>query len=344
MGMFPSLSNDLGIDLGTANTLVYVRDRGLLIDEPSVVAIDKSTKKVVAIGLEAKRMLGRTPGEIEAIRPMKDGVIAEFDLVEQMLKYFIRKVQKYRFYFRPRAVICVPSGITEVEKRAVVDSAESAGVREVYLITETMAAAIGMGIPVGEPSGNMVIDIGGGTAEIAVLALNGMVCDMSVRIGGDEMDETIVSYLKKTYNLLVGESTAEQIKVQIGSAFPLEDELEMEVKGRDLVAGIPKTLRITSTEIRDALNEPVSIIVEAVKQALEQTPPELSADILDKGIIMTGGSSLLRGLDERIRQETNLPVNVIDDPLTCVARGSLKVIEELDKYLPVLTTSGRRNK
>jgi rod shape-determining protein MreB len=342
--MFPLLSNDLGIDLGTANTLIYVRDRGLLIDEPSVVAVDKNTKKVVAIGLEAKRMLGRTPGEIEAIRPMKDGVIAEFDLVEQMLKYFIRKVQKYRFYFRPRAVICVPAGITEVEKRAVADSAESAGVREVYMVTETMAAAIGMGIPVGEPSGNMVIDIGGGTAEIAVIALNGMVCDMSVRIGGDEMDETIVSYLKKTYNLLVGESTAEQIKVQIGSAFPLEDELEMEVKGRDLVAGIPKTLRVTSTEIRDALNEPVSIIVEAVKQALEQTPPELSADILDKGIIMTGGSSLLRGLDERIRQETNLPVNVIDDPLTCVARGSLKIIEDIDKYAPVLITSSKRNK
>ena len=340
----PFFSNDLGIDLGTANTLVYARGRGLLIDEPSVVAVDKSSKNVAAIGLEAKRMLGRTPGEIEAIRPMKDGVISDFDLVEQMLKYFIRKVQKHRFYFRPRGVICVPSGITEVEKRAVVDSAESAGLREVYLITETMAAAIGMGIPVGEPSGNMVIDIGGGTAEIAVLALNGMVCDMSVRIGGDEMDETIVSYLKKTYNLLVGESTAEQIKVQIGSAFPLEDELEMEVKGRDLVAGIPKTLRITSTEIRDALNEPISIIVEAVKQALEQTPPELSADILDKGIIMTGGSSLLRGLDERIRQETNLPVNVIDDPLTCVARGSLKVIEELDRYLPVLTSSGRRHK
>jgi len=342
--MFPLLSNDLGIDLGTANTLIYVRDRGLLIDEPSVVAVDKHTKKVVAIGLEAKRMLGRTPGEIEAIRPMKDGVIAEFDLVEQMLKYFIRKVQKHRFYFRPRAVICVPAGITEVEKRAVADSAESAGVREVYMVTETMAAAIGMGIPVGEPSGNMVIDIGGGTAEIAVLALNGMVCDMSVRIGGDEMDETIISYLKKTYNLLVGEGTAEQIKVQIGSAFPLEDELEMEVKGRDLVAGIPKTLRVTSTEIRDALNEPVSIIVEAVKQALEQTPPELSADILDKGIIMTGGSSLLRGLDERIRQETNLPVNVIDDPLTCVARGSLKIIEDIDKYAPVLVSSGKRNK
>jgi rod shape-determining protein MreB len=344
MGFLPIFSNDLGVDLGTANTLVYARGRGLLIDEPSVVAVDKSTKNVVAIGLEAKKMLGRTPGEIEAIRPMKDGVIADFDLVEQMLKYFIRKVQKYRFYFRPRAVIGVPAGITEVEKRAVVDSAESAGVREVYLVTETMASAIGMGIPVEEPSGNMVIDIGGGTAEIAVLALNGMVCDMSVRIGGDEMDDTIVSYLKKTYNLLVGESTAEQIKIRIGSAFPLEDELEMEVKGRDLVAGIPKTLRITSTEIRDALNEPISIVVEAVKQALEQTPPELSADILDKGIIMTGGSSQLRGLDERIRQETNLPVNVIDDPMTCVARGALKIIEEYDKYAPVLMSTGKHGK
>jgi len=344
MGLMPVLSNDLGIDLGTANTLVYARGRGLLIDEPSVVAVDRNTKNVVAIGLEAKRMLGRTPGEIEAIRPMKDGVIADFDLVEQMLKYFIRKVQKHRFYFRPRAVIGVPAGITEVEKRAVIDSAESAGVREVYLVTETMASAVGMGIPVEEPSGNMVIDIGGGTAEIAVLALNGMVCDMSVRTGGDEMDETIVSYLKKAYNLLVGESTAEQIKIQIGSAFPLEDELEMEVKGRDLVAGIPKTLRITSTEIRDALNEPISVIVEAVKQALEQTPPELSADILDKGIIMTGGSSQLRGLDERIRQETNLPVNVIDDPLTCVARGALKIIEEFEKYHPVLMPTGKHGR
>jgi rod shape-determining protein MreB len=343
---FPFFSNDLGIDLGTANTLVYVSGRGLLIDEPSVVALDKSSRRVVAIGLEAKRMLGRTPGEIEAIRPMKDGVIADFDLVEQMLKYFIRKVQKYpSFILRPRAVIGVPSGITEVEKRAVVDSAESAGVREVHLVAEPMASAIGMGIPVNEPSGNMVIDIGGGTAEIAVIALFGMVCDMSVRVGGDEMDEAIVSYLKKTYNLLVGESTAEQIKIQVGSAFPLEDELEMEVKGRDLVAGIPKTLRITSTEIRDALNEPISTIVEAVKQALEQTPPELSADILDKGIIMTGGSSLLRGLDERLRQETNLPVNVIDDPLTCVARGALKIIENLDTYKPVLLNAHpRRNR
>ncbi len=344
MGLFPFLANDLGIDLGTANTLIYVRGRGLLIEEPSVVALDKSTKRVLAIGGEAKRMLGRTPGEIEAIRPMKDGVIADFDLVEHMLKYFIKKVQKYPSFFRPRAVIGVPSGITEVEKRAVVDSAESAGVREVYLVAEPMASAIGMGIPVNEPSGNMVIDIGGGTAEIAVLALFGMVCDMSVRIAGDEMDESIVSYLKKTYNLLVGESTAEQIKIQIGSAFPLEDELEMEVKGRDLVAGIPKTLRITSTEIRDALNEPISTIVEAVKQALEQTPPELSADILDKGIIMTGGGSQLRGLDERLRQETNLPVNVIDEPLTCVARGALNIIEQLDTYKSVLMTNSKRGR
>ncbi len=344
MGLFPFLKNDLGIDLGTANTLVYVRGRGLLIEEPSVVALDKASSRVLAIGSDAKRMLGRTPGEIEAIRPMKDGVIADFDLVEHMLKYFIKKVQKYPSFFRPRAVIGVPSGITEVEKRAVVDSAESAGVREVYLVAEPMASAIGMGIPVNEPSGNMVIDIGGGTAEIAVLALFGMVCDMSVRIGGDEMDYSIVSYLKKTYNLLVGESTAEQIKIQVGSAFPLEEELEMEVKGRDLVAGIPKTLRITSTEIRDALNEPVSTIVEAIKQALEQTPPELSADILDKGIIMTGGGSQLRGLDERLRQETNLPVNVIDEPLTCVARGALKIIEQLETYRPVLMSNSKRGR
>ncbi len=331
MGLF-NFSNDIGIDLGTANTLLKVRNKGILVNEPSVVATDKNTRRVVAIGSAAKNMLGRTPSEIEAVRPMRDGVIADFELVEQMLKYFIRKVQRYPFFVRPRVCIGVPSGITEVEKRAVVDSAESAGCREVYLVAEPMAAAIGMGIPVEDPSGNMVIDIGGGTAEIAVIALYGMVCDSSVRIGGDEMDEAIIMYLKKTYNLFVGESTAEQIKIKIGSAFPLEEELEMEVKGRDLVAGIPKTLRITSTEIREALNEPVNSIVEAVKQALEQTPPELSADILDKGIVMTGGSSQLRGLDERLRQETNLPVNVVDDPLTCVANGCVKILENIDKY------------
>ncbi len=330
-------SNEMGIDLGTANTLIYVKNRGLFINEPSVVALDKDTKEVKAIGMEAKRMLGRTPNEIEAIRPMKDGVIADFELVERILKYFIRKVYKqYPSLFRPRAVIGVPSGITEVEKRAVHDSAESAGVREVHLVAEPMAAAVGMGLPVDQPSGNMIVDIGGGTAEIAVLALSGMVCDMSVRIGGDEMDEAIVSYLKKTYNMLIGEGTAEKIKIQIGSAFPLDDEIEMEVKGRDLVAGIPKTLRITSTEIRDALNDAISTIVESVKQALEQTPPELSADILDKGIILTGGSSQLRGLDERLRQETNLPVNVIDEPILCVAKGALEIVSNLNKYKSVL--------
>jgi rod shape-determining protein MreB len=330
-------SNEMGIDLGTANTLIYVKNRGLFINEPSVVALDKDTKVVKAIGVEAKRMLGRTPNEIEAIRPMKDGVIADFELVERILKYFIKKVYKqYPSLFRPRAVIGVPSGITEVEKRAVHDSAESAGVREVYLVAEPMAAAVGMGLPVEEPSGNMIVDIGGGTAEIAVIALSGMVCDISVRVGGDEMDEAIVSYLKKTYNMLVGEGTAEKIKIQIGSAFPLDDEIEMEVKGRDLVAGIPKTLRITSTEIREALNDSISVMVESVKQALEQTPPELSADILDKGIILTGGSSQLRGLDERLRQETNLPVNVIDEPITCVAKGALEIISNLSKYKSVL--------
>jgi rod shape-determining protein MreB len=342
MMSFFNLSNDLGIDLGTANTLIQVRGKGILINEPSVVAIDRSTKKVVAIGTAAKNMLGRTPGEIEAIRPMRDGVIADFELVEQMLKYFIRKIQRYPFFVRPRACIGVPSGITEVEKRAVIDSAESAGCREVYLVAEPMAGAIGMGIPVEDPSGNMVIDIGGGTAEIAVIALYGMVCDSSVRIAGDEMDEAIIMYLKKTYNLFVGVSTAEQIKIKIGSAFPMEEELEMEVKGRDLVAGIPKTLRITSAEVREALNEPVNAIVEAVKQALERTPPELSADILDKGIVMTGGSSQLRGLDERLRQETNLPVNVIDDPLTCVARGCVKILENVDKYHQVFMNHRRR--
>ena len=335
------MTNDIGIDLGTANTLLHIRGKGIIINEPTVVAINKHTDKVVAIGSEAKRMLGRTPEDINAIRPLKDGVITDFNLVEALLKYFIKRSMSYSFFVRPRVVCGVPSGITEVEKRAVMDSLTSAGAREVYLVAEPMAAAIGMGIPVEDPSGNMVIDIGGGTAEIAVIALYGIVCDASVRVGGDEMDEAIILYLKKNYNLLIGESTAERIKCQIGSAYPLEEELEMEVKGRDLVAGIPKTLKITSAEVREALNDPVSAIVLAVKQALEQTPPELSADILDKGIVMTGGSSQLRGLDERLRQETNLPVNVIDDPLSRVVMGTARILENLEKYKKVLLPSGR---
>jgi rod shape-determining protein MreB len=333
-------SSDIGIDLGTANTLVHLSGKGIVINEPSVVAVDRRSDSVAYIGAEAKKMLGRTPGEITAVRPMKDGVIADFRLVESLLKYFIKRVQKYPLFFlRPRVVVGVPSGITEVEKRAVMDAAQGAGAKEVYLVAEPMAAAIGMGIPVEDPSGNMVIDIGGGTSEIAVIALYGIVCDASVRVGGDEMDESIINYLKRTYSLLVGESTAEQIKMQIGSAYQLEEELEMKVKGRDLSAGIPRTMTISSVEIREALNEPVTSIVEAVKQALEITPPELSADILDKGIVMTGGGAQLRGLDERLRLETNLPVNVIDDPLVCVCKGTARILEDLDKYRKVLMAS-----
>ncbi len=340
--MFDFLSSDIGIDLGTANTLVHVRGRGIVINEPSVVAVERRSNRVVAIGTEAKRMLGRTPGEICASRPMKDGVIADFHMVEGMLQRLISSVQRYPlFLMRPRVVVGVPSGITEVEKRAVLDSTQRAGAREVYLVAEPMAAAIGMGIPVEDPSGNMIIDIGGGTSEIAVIALYGIVCDASVRIGGDEMDSAIVNYLKKNYNLLVGESTAENIKFQIGSAYPLEKEIEMEVKGRDLMAGVPRTMKISSVEIREALSETVSQIVDAVKRALEQTPPELSADILDKGIVMTGGGSQLRGLDELLRRETNLPVNVIDDPLVCVVKGTARILEDLDKYQKVLMGSTR---
>ncbi len=340
MGLFDLFANDIGIDLGTANTLVYVKGKGIQVNEPSVVAINIHDKNVLAIGGEAKRMLGRTPGAIRAIRPMKDGVIADFELTEKMLEAFIKKVHKHGFFIRPRVVIGVPSGITEVEKRAVRDSAERAGAKEVYLIAEPMAAAIGMGVDVEAPTGNMVIDIGGGTAEIAVISMRGIVTDTSIRVGGDEMDESIILYLKKTYNLLVGERTAEEIKIKVGSAFPLEQELDMEIKGRDLVAGIPKTLKISSTEIREALNEPVSAIVEAVKQSLERTPPELSADILERGILMSGGSSQLKGLDERLRQETNLPVNVVEDPMTCVVRGTAAVLEDFERYHHVLLPGG----
>ncbi len=339
MGFFDLLSNDIGIDLGTANTLVYVKNQGIVLNEPSVVAIEKSTGKVLAIGAAAKEMTGRTPGTIEAIRPLKDGVIADFDISEKLISDFIRRVVKHKYLMKPRVIICVPSGITEVEKRAVRDSAENAGAREVYLLQEPMAAAIGVGLPVEQPSGSMVIDIGGGTSEIAVIALNGIVNDTSIRVGGDEMNDAIIQYLKKNYNLAIGELTAEDIKIKIGSAFGLEKELSMEIKGRDLVAGVPKNLNLSSVQVREALSETIDIIVEAVRQALERTPPELASDILERGIILTGGGALLRGLDKRLRQETNLPVNVAEDPLTCVVRGTGKVLEDFNHYMKVVERS-----
>ena len=341
MGLFDLISNDIGIDLGTANTLVFVRGEGIVLNEPSVVAIEVQTKKVLAIGKAAKEMVGRTPGEMAVIRPMKDGVIADFEITERLLSDFIKRVVKHRYLMKPRIVISVPSGITEVEKRAVRDSAENAGAREVFLIQEPMAAAIGVGLQVEQPSGNMIIDIGGGTSEIAVIALNGIVNNTSIRIAGDEMDEAIMLYLKKNFNLLIGERTAEDIKIKIGSAFELEKEESMEIKGRDLVNGVPKTMKVSSVQIREALKEPVEAIIEAVKQALERTPPELAADILDKGIIMTGGGALLKGLDKRLREEANLPVNVADDPLTCVVRGTGKVLEDMNHYSKVLMKSKR---
>jgi len=326
-------SNDLAIDLGTANTLVYLKGKGIVVNEPSVVAVQRdgtSHRKVLAVGTEAKRMLGRTPGSIVAIRPMKDGVIADFDITEEMLRYFIQKVHNRKTLVRPRIVICVPSGITQVEKRAVRESAESAGAREVYLIEEPMAAAIGAGLPITEASGNMIVDIGGGTTEVAVISLAGIVYAKSVRVGGDKLDEAIVQYLKRKYNLLIGERTAEQVKIEIGNAFPDGEPRHMEVKGRDLVTGIPKTLDIDSTEVRDALSEPVNAIVEAVRNALERTPPELAADIVDKGIVLAGGGALLKNLDMLLREETGLPVVIAEDPLSCVVLGSGKVLDEID--------------
>ncbi len=330
-------TNDISIDLGTANTLIYVKRKGIVLNEPSVAAIDKSTGKVIAVGNEAKAMLGRTPGEIVAVRPMKDGVIADFETTEALLREFILKVSKRKFFVRPRIMICVPSGITEVEKRAVRDSAENAGAREVFLVAEPVAAAIGVGLPVDKPSGNMVIDIGGGTTEIAVIALSGIVTATSIRVGGDKMDEAIVQFVKRSYNLLIGDQTAENIKMKIGSAYPLENgEEEMEIKGRDLVAGIPKTIVINSVEVRNALKEPVDQIVQAVKRSLEDTPPELSADIVDRGIVMSGGGSLLRGLDRLLREETGLPINVVEDPLTCVVLGTGKILDDPELFEKVL--------
>ncbi len=320
--LFGLFSKDMGIDLGTATTLVYVKGEGVVMCEPSVVAIEKDTNRVVAVGEEAKKMLGRTPGSIVAIRPMKDGVISDFQITEAMLKYFIQKVQPSKFFFRPNIVIAIPSGITEVEKRAVIDSAEHAGARNVILIEEPKAAAIGVGLPVHEPAGNMIIDIGGGTTELAVISLGGLVYAKSIRIAGDEMDMAIIEYLRKTYNLMIGERTSEEIKIRIGSAYPLEEELNMDVRGRDLIAGLPKTINITSVEIREALADTVQSIVDASKSTLENTPPELAADLIDRGIVMAGGGSLLRGLDKRIAEETGLPVHVADDPLTAVVNGT----------------------
>lgn len=337
--IFDLFSNDLGIDLGTANSLVYVKDRGIVLREPSVVAIQTGTNRVLAVGEEAKRMLGRTPGNITAIRPMKDGVIADFEITEAMLRYFIRKVQNYRIMVRPRIIISVPSGITEVEKRAVKDSATHAGAREVYLIEEPMAAAIGVGLPVQEPAGNMIVDIGGGTTEVALISLAGIVFSRSVRVGGDEMDEAIIQYMKRVYNLMIGERSAEQIKISVGSAYPVAEESSIEVKGRDLVAGLPKTLTLTSAEVREALHEPVATIIEAIRFTLERCPPELAADLVDRGIVLAGGGALLRGLDKLITEQTGLPVHVADDPLSAVAEGTGMVLHEL-KFLRKVASSG----
>jgi len=329
LGLF---SNDLAIDLGTANTLVYVKGEGIVCNEPSVVAVQKDnrgSRRVLAVGAEAKRMLGRTPGNINAIRPLKDGVIADFEITEAMLRYFIQKIHNRKTLVRPRIIICVPFGVTEVEKRAVRESAESAGAREVYLVEEPMAAAIGAGLPITEPTGNMIVDIGGGTTEVAVISLAGIVFSKSIRVGGDKMDEAIVQYVKRKYNLLVGERTAELVKITIGSAYPGDEIQTMEIKGRDLVAGVPKTVEITDEEIRESIVEPINAIVEAVRIGLERTPPELASDIVDKGIVLAGGGALLRNLDTLLREQTGLPVMLADEPLEAVVMGAGRVLDEI---------------
>jgi len=331
--------NDIAVDLGTANTLVYVKGEGIVLNEPSVVAIEKGTSRIMAIGLEAKRMLGRTPEAIEAVRPLKDGVIADVDITEMMLRHFLKQVTAKRvFRIKPRVVVGVPSGITELERRAVRSSAMSAGAKSVYMVAEPMAAAIGVGLPVETPTGNMVIDIGGGTTEIAVIALAGIVSNTSIRVGGDEFDSAIVTFLRKNYNLLIGEPTAEAIKIQIGSAFEVHEEREMDVKGRDLVSGIPKTVHVHSQEIRECIQEPIQSVVEAVRRALEITPPELASDIVDRGIVMTGGGALIRGIDRLLQHETNLPIHVDEEPLSCVVRGVGRILDDLQKYRTVLSS------
>lgn len=336
------IGRDMAIDLGTANTLVYVRGRGIVLNEPSVVAINQDTGGILAVGLEAKRMIGRTPGNIVAIRPLKDGVISDFDTTERMLRYFIQKVHKRRHFAKPRLVVCVPSGITGVEQRAVKDAGYAAGARKVYIIEEPMAAAIGAGLPIHEPTGNMVVDIGGGTTEIAVISLGGIVTVQSIRVGGDELDQAIITWIKREYSLLLGERTAEEIKMAIGSAFPAVGEPDAEIRGRDLVTGLPKTILVTAEEIRKAVDEPVSRIVEAVKTTLDSCPPELSGDIMDRGIVLTGGGALLHGLDERLRHETGIAVHIAENPLNAVVMGTGRCIEEFEALEKVLISEPRR--
>ncbi|NLY90150.1 MAG: rod shape-determining protein [Firmicutes bacterium] len=329
-------SRDMGIDLGTANTLVFVKNQGIVLQEPTVVAFDRETEQLIAVGLEAKQMVGRTPGSIVAVRPMKDGVIADFEVTEKMLQYYIKKAGARKAFLAPRVIVGVPSGVTEVERRAVMDAAREAGAREVFLIEEPMAAAIGAGLPIQEPTGNLIVDIGGGTTEVAVISLGGIVTSRSIRVAGDEMNEAIAQYIKRSYNLMVGEQTAEEIKRTVGSAYPQKEEESIEVRGRDLVTGLPKVITLSSREVMEALAEPVGTIVEAVKMTLEKTPPELAADILDRGIVMSGGGALLRGLDRLLAEETEMPVQVAEDPLTCVARGTGLALDALDELRKVL--------
>lgn len=336
------IGRDMAVDLGTANTLVYVRGRGIVLNEPSVVAVNQDTGAILAVGIEAKRMIGRTPGNIVAIRPLKDGVIADFDTTERMLRYFIQKVHRRRYLAKPRIVVCVPSGITGVEQRAVKDAGYAAGARKVYIIEEPMAAAIGAGLPIHEPTGNMVVDIGGGTTEVAVISLGGIVTSQSIRVGGDELDEALVAYVKKEFQLALGERTAEEIKIQLGSAYPLEQELRAEIRGRDLVTGLPKTVIISTEQIRKAIEEPVQAIVDAVKVTLDRTPPELSSDLMEQGIVLTGGGALLNGIAARLEMETNMPIIVANDPLNCVALGSGMCLEELETFSRMLKTSPSR--
>ncbi|HEV7932342.1 MAG TPA: rod shape-determining protein [Actinomadura sp.] len=336
------LGRDMAVDLGTANTLVYVRGRGIVLNEPSVVAINTNTGKIVAVGIEAKRMIGRTPGNIVAIRPLKDGVIADFDVTERMLRYFIQKVHKRRHFAKPRIVVAVPSGITGVEQRAVKEAGYQAGARRVFIIEEPMAAAIGAGLPVHEPTGNMVVDIGGGTTEVAIISLGGIVTSQSVRVGGDELDQAVISYAKKEYSLMLGERTAEEIKMAIGSAYPSVDEPHAEIRGRDLVSGLPKTIVISGEEVRRAIEEPVNSIVDAVKTTLDKCPPELSGDIMDRGIALTGGGALLKNLSERLREETGMPIHMVDNPLDSVALGTGKCVEDFESLRQVLVPEPRR--